>query len=301
MDHISRVGVFVEVVKQESFAAAARVLGLSSSAVSKQVQNLEDQLCLKLLQRTTRRVMLTEEGRFYYERARQALEDLHEAEREVQDCNSIPRGTLKINLPMSFGEMYLRAPIAAFAKTYPDVQLDVSFEDRMVDVINEGFDAIIRIGVLQDSTLMKRKLADCPIVLCASPEYIAIYGQPHSPAALLQHRMILFTRHGTGGEWRWQHRQSGKTGSTQFAGVFRANTAGMMQEACLQGIGIAILPIFSAATYLRSGQLEQLLPDYSTHPAREIAILYPPNRHLSTKTRLFVDWMADACTALPWI
>lgn len=300
MDHISRVGIFVEVAEQQSFAGAARVLGITSSAVSKQVQNLEDELGATLLHRTTRQVTLTDEGEFYFHRARQALEDLAEVERELQDCNSSPRGTLRINLPMSFGEAYLRAPVAAFAKEYPDVLLDVSFEDRMVDVIGEGFDAVIRIGVMEDSSLMKRKLADCPIILCASPAYLAEHGTPHKPAQLAEHRMISFTRHGTGTEWRWQHRASGKIGSTRFEGIFRATTAGMMQEAALQGIGIALLPVFSAATWLQSGQLVEVLPEYSTHPQREIALLYPPNRHTSSKTRLFIDWMSDACKALPW-
>lgn len=300
MDHISRVGIFLEVVKQQNFTAAARALGMTSSAVSKQVQNLEEHLHVKLLQRTTRMVSLTEEGRFYYQRARQALEDLAEVERELQDCNSTPRGTLKINVPMSFGEMYLRAPIAAFAKAYPDVQLDVSFDDRMVDVMGEGFDVVLRIGVLQSSSLMKRKLADCPIILCASPAYLATHGHPATPDALEQHRMIVFTRHSSGGEWRWRHNATGKTGLSSYNGIFFANTAGMLREACLQGLGIAVLPIFSAATYLQSGQLVRVLPEYSTNPSREIAMLYPPNRHSSTKTRLFLDWMSDACKALPW-
>lgn len=300
MDHISRVGIFVEVVKQQSFAGAARALGITTSAVSKQVQNLEDALGIKLLHRTTRLVTLSEEGAFYYHRARQALEDLAEVERELADCNSSPRGTLKINIPLSFGEAYLRAPIAAFAKEYPQVRLEVSLDDRMVDVMGEGFDLVVRIGVIEDSSLIKRKLADCPILLCASPEYLARHGEPQTPDDLAHHQMITFNRHGSGGDWRWKHRKSGKTGLTNYDGVFRANTAAMMQEAALQGVGIAILPIFSAATYLQSGQLKAVLPEYDTHPAREIALLYPPNRHGSTKTRLFIDWLASACKALPW-
>lgn len=300
MDHISRVGIFVEVAKQQSFAGAARALGITVSAVSKQVQRLEDELGTKLLHRTTRHVTLTEEGALYFHRARQALEDLAEVERELADCDSNPRGTLRINIPLSFGEAYLRAPIAAFARQYPDIRLEVSLDDRMVDVLGEGFDLVVRIGVMEDSTLMKRKLADCPILLCASPEYLARHGAPQTPDELARHRMVVFNRHGSGGDWRWKHRTSGKTGLTHYDGVFRANTAPMMQEAALQGIGIALLPVFSAATHMQAGQLVEVLPDYATHPAREIALLYPPNRHGSTKTRLFIDWLANACKALPW-
>ncbi|MFT5116436.1 MAG: DNA-binding transcriptional LysR family regulator, partial [Parasphingorhabdus sp.] len=146
MDHISRVGVFLEVVKNESFAGAARALGLTGPAISKQVQSLEDQLGVKLLSRTTRHVGLTEEGAIYFEKARQALEDLNEAEQHIQDLKACPTGKLKVNAPMSFGTRFLTRPIATFAEQYPEVELEIDFDDRWVDVVGEGFDVVIRIG-----------------------------------------------------------------------------------------------------------------------------------------------------------
>ena len=158
MDHISRVGLFLEVVKHQSFAGAARHLGMTGPALSKQVQALEDQLGVRLLHRTTRQVTLTEEGAIYSERARKALEDLEEAERQVQDLKTCPTGVLRINAPMSLGQRCLVEPIAAFANAYSDVQLDVDFDDRQVDILAEGYDVVIRVGVLHDSSLIARKL-----------------------------------------------------------------------------------------------------------------------------------------------
>ncbi len=167
MDHISRVGVFLEVAKYESFAGAARALGLTGPAISKQVQSLEDQLGIKLLNRTTRHVSLTEEGAIYFDKARKALDDLNEAEQQIQELKACPTGKLKVNAPMSFGTQFLTRPIAAFAEQYPEVELEVDFDDRWADVVVEGFDVVIRIGTLQDSNLIARKLAPCPIILCA--------------------------------------------------------------------------------------------------------------------------------------
>ena len=180
LDHISRVGVFLEVVKYESFAGAARSLGLTGPAISKQVQSLEDQLGVKLLSRTTRHVGLTEEGAIYFEKARQALEDLNEAEQQIQELKACPTGKLKVNAPMSFGTQFLTRPIAAFAEQYPEVELEIEFNDRWADVVGEGFDVVIRIGSLEDSTLIARKLAPCPIILCAGKKLIEEYGLPES-------------------------------------------------------------------------------------------------------------------------
>ncbi len=299
MDSLSRVRIFMEVVKNGGFAGAARVLGMTGSAVSKQVQNLEDQLGVKLLHRTTRQVTLTEEGELYFLRAGHALDELAEVEAVLQERKATPAGNLKINVPLSFGMQYLRAPLAGFAKAYPDVTMDVSFDDRLVDVVGEGFDVVARIGALADSALLVKKLADCPIVMCASPAYLEAMGVPKKPDDLSKHRMIAFTRHGSGTDWRWKDAK-GKVGLTSYQPSFKANTAEMMREAVLEDVGIAALPIFAAATYLKAGGLVRVLPAYETHPMREIVMLYPPGRNLSTKVRLFLDWMSKACVALPW-
>lgn len=299
MPQISKIAIFLAVVKHQSFAGAARSMGMTGPALSKQVQSLEDQLGVRLLHRTTRQITLTEEGAIYHDRARKALEDLEEAERQIQDLKSSPTGLLKINVPMSFGTKYLTQPIAAFAKEYPDVQLEIDFDDRRVDVIGEGYDVVVRIGALDDSSLIARKLASCPIFLCASPSYLDQYGVPKTPYALADYPAILFNKHGYNPEWRYVDAK-GHKGSVEMKNVMGANTGDMMREACLAGIGAALLPIFSVDSYLKSGQLVRILPEYNTDPQRTIYAIFPQNRHLSTKTRLFVDWLSESCKMLPW-
>ncbi|MEM7359715.1 MAG: LysR family transcriptional regulator [Pseudomonadota bacterium] len=299
MDHISRVEVFLEVAKHESFAAAARELGITGPAVSKQVQALEDRLGVKLLYRTTRKVSLTEEGALYFQQARSALEDLAEAEQQIQELKACPTGKLKVNAPMSFGSQYLTEPIAQFAKQYPEVELEVYFDDRWVDVVGEGYDVVIRIDALADSSLRARKLADCPIILCASPAYIETHGQPTSPADLADYPAVVYSQHGQSQEWRFQA-NDGSTGHQKLNRNFASNTAPMQVQACLNGIGLAPLPIFCVAEFLDSGELIELLPDYQTHPQRGIYALYPQNRHLSTRVRLFIDWLYACAQDFPW-
>ncbi len=299
MDHISRIGIFIEVVKHQSFAGAARALGMTGPAISKQVQSLEKQLGIKLLERTTRHISLTEEGSLYFERARKAIEDLNEAEQQIQELKEKPTGKLKINAPMSFGSKYLTKPIADFAKKYPDVDLEVVFNDHWVDVIGEGFDVVVRIGVLEDSTLIARKLADCPIKLCASKSFIAKHGTPTNIEHISDYPGIVYSLHTQGGEWRFKG-PDGKIGMQKLKRTFAANNGEMQLEACLQGVGIAVVPIFNASSYLQSGELVEILPDFEVYPQRGIYALYPQNRYLATRVRLFIDALSDASKQLPW-
>ncbi|MBT5558872.1 MAG: LysR family transcriptional regulator [Proteobacteria bacterium] len=299
MDHISRVGVFLEVAKNESFAGAARALGLTGPAISKQVQSLEDQLGVKLLSRTTRHVALTEEGVIYFDKARKALEDLDEAEQQIQELKACPTGKLKVNAPMSFGTQFLTRPIAAFAEQYPEVELEIDFSDRRADIVAEGFDVVIRIGLLEDSTLIARKLAPCPIILCAGKKLIKKYGLPESAEQLSTYPGIVYNKHAQKEEWRYRN-SNDKVVSQTLNRNFAANTAEMLLEACLRGLGIALLPAFSADSYLKSGELVELFPDYPSYPEPGIYAMYPQNRYLSTRTRLFIDWLSDASKDFPW-
>lgn len=299
MDHISRVGIFLEVAKNESFAEAARSLGLTGPAISKQVRSLEDQLGIKLLNRTTRHVGLTEEGAVYFEKARKALDDLYEAEQQIQELKACPTGKLKVNAPMSFGTQFLTRPIAAFAEKHPEVELEVDFNDRLVDVAAEGFDVVVRIGSLEDSNLIARKLSPCPMVLCAGKKLIEKYGLPESTEQLSNYPGIVYTKHTQKEVWRFQN-DNGEILSHTLNRNFCANTAEMTLEACLQGLGVAILPIFSADSYLRSGELVELFPEYKTYPETNIYAMYPQNSYLSTRTRLFIDWLRDSSKSYPW-
>ena len=299
MDHISRVGVFLQVVKYESFAGAARALGMTGPAISKQVQSLEEKLGVKLLNRTTRHVSMTEEGAIYFDRARKALEDLEEAEQQIQELKACPTGKLKVNAPMSFGTQFLTKPIASFAEQYPDVELEIDFSDRWVDVSGEGYDVVVRIASLQDSNLIARKLAPCPIVLCAGKKLIEKHGMPDSVAALVGYPAVVYNRHGQKEEWRYKD-QNDEVRALTLNRNFAANTAEMQLEACLQGLGIALLPMFSAHPYIASGELVEVFPEYKTHPERGIYAMYPQNRYLSTRTRLFIDWLSEASTQFAW-
>lgn len=299
MDPIAKVAIFVQVAQLQSFVAAGRALGMSGPAVSKHIQALEDRLGVRLLNRTTRSVTLTEEGALYLERAGKALEDLQEAERRIQELKDCPTGKLKINAPMSFGNQYLVGPIAQFAQRYPDVKLEVDFDDRWVDVIAEGYDVVVRIGVLEDSSLIARKLASCPIILCASPGYKAQHGLPEMPSQLPDFPAIIYNKHGQSEEWRYQA-SNGSRGSARLHRDFAGNSAEMQLEACLQGLGIALLPAFVASEHLDSGALLQVLPEFVTYPQRGIYALFPQNRHLAIRVRLFIDWLSECGAGFPW-
>lgn len=300
MDHISRVGVFIAVVKAGSFAGAAQALGITSSAVSKQIQNLEQDLQVKLLNRTTRNVSPTEEGTLYYNRATRALEELQEAEEQINELKSRPRGPLKVSLPQSLGIKYFGNAIATFAATHPEVELDVSLDDRLVDVAAERFDLVVRIGSLKDTSLIARRMADCPFVICASPGYLNTHGAPHTPGDLAQHNVLAFTGNMGPHEWRYTDKASA-TGQVSLQGNFKADSGDILCAAALQDIGIVILPIFFVSEHLRSGDLQIILPEFETSPKREISAVFPPSRFQSTRLRLLVDHLVSTAKGLPWV
>lgn len=299
MDHLSRVGIFIAVVKNESFVGAARDLGITSSAVSKQIQNLELDLQVKLLNRTTRKVSVTEEGAVFFERAARALDDLQEAKEQVYELKSRPRGPLKVSLPLSLGVKYLGQAVVSFAALYPEVELDVSLDDRFVDIVGEGFDLVVRIGSLQDTSLIARRLASCPFVFCASAAYIGENGNPASAADLLKHNVLAYTRNNAKHEWRYKGPDN-KLGQVDLRGSFKCDSGEVLCQAALKGIGIAVLPVFYVAEHLKDGTLQSLLPGYATWPERDIHAVFRPNRFLSTRLRLLVDHLTSACKELPW-
>ncbi len=296
--NLSRIAVFVEVVKQGGFAAAARELDLSAPAVSKHVQALESELGVRLLNRTTRRMVLTEEGGVYYEGARKALDDLNETEQAVMELKSTPSGRVKINAPMSFGREYLTAPLARFAHTYPQVELDVDFSDRWVDVIGEAYDLVVRVASLEDSNLIARKLAPCPIVLCAAPSLLSRYKTVTKPEQVSDLPAVTYNRHQS--EETWVYRAGQDKGRIKLNKRLACNTAEMQLAACLEGVGVALLPIFSAHAHLANGALQQCLPDYVTEPERGIYLMYPPNRQASLRMKLLVNHLLDEAGGFKW-
>jgi DNA-binding transcriptional LysR family regulator len=299
MDTIGRVEVFLKVVECGGFAPAARQLGMTGPALSKQVQQLEDKLGVRLLHRTTRQVSLSDAGALYYEKVRHAVDALREAEVQLQEDQAEPSGRLRVNVPVSFGRQYLAEPLAAFAAVHPKIQMQVDFDDRRVDVVGEGVDLVVRIGALEDSSLIQVHLAPCPIIACASPKLVRQYGMPTHPSELEDWPAIFYHRHGQDAYWRYGN-VAGETGKVRLKEAFSANQAEMMVEAALQGLGVVLLPIFSAAPYLESGALVQLLPDYESEPKRGIYALYPERHYLPMKVRALMDALKNCRKDFPW-
>jgi len=289
MDKFESMRAFVQVVEQEGFAAASRVMGMSRSAVNKLVINLENELEVQLLHRTTRHVSPTETGRAFYHRCIGILADVEEAERSISQLHDEPRGTLRINAPLSFGMRHLSPAIAEFIQQYPDLTVQLTLDDRFVDPIEEGYDLNIRIAEPKESpSLINQPLTPVRRVLCASPAYLKQRGIPNHPSELRQHSCLHYGYLATGNQWKL-------IGADEeylilVKGAFCSNNGDALCDAAIQGLGIALLPTFIAGHALREGQLHMVLPDYSPPPIHA-CILYPVNRHLSAKVTLFSEFL----------
>ena len=284
----SRFEIVHKVLQHGSFTKAAEALDISPAAVSQQVKKLEDELKLLLFHRTTRSVTPTEIGARLGAALDQSRSLLDGVLQDFADAQDVPSGRLRLNVPMSFGEMFLRRPIAAYAKQHPDVVVDVDFDDRRVNLIEDGYDLVVRIGALQDSGLVARKVGDCPILLCASPDFLARHGTPHKPRDISALPSVVYANAPDGAAWSCRS-TAGRITHVPLKPAFYANSAGMMLDACLAGIGLALLPAFSCTAELAAGRLVQVLPDHATDPERGIYAVYPDRRYLPMKTRAFID------------
>ena len=290
MDRLTALEVFVKVVESQSFAAAARQLGLSPAMASKHIQALEERLGARLLNRTTRRLSLTEVGRGYYERSRQVLADLEDADRAASDLQRAPRGRLKVNAPFSFGIRHVGPAVAAYLATYPEVSIDLDLNDRYVDILAEGVDLALRVGRLSDSSLIARRLAPIRLVAFASPAYLARHGTPRTPQELAAHNCLLYTYAATADEWQFIG-PDGADAVVRVSGRLAANNGDVLLAAAVDGLGIALGPTFIAGEHVQAGKLVTLLPGYAP-PEVALYAVYPPGRHLSAKLRSFVDFLA---------
>jgi len=298
MDRLAAMTVFRRVVELNGFAAAARDLRLSNAAVSKHVQKLEQSLNARLLDRTTRRVAPTEAGRAYYERCVRILDEIEEAEAAISRHAASPRGTLRVNAPMSFGIRHLSPVLPAFLARFPDIRIDLSLNDRFVDLVEEGFDVAVRIGVLADSSLIARRIASGRTMLVASPDYLARRGRPRMPADLVGHDCLVYTYRSR--ERDWDFEGPGGPVSVRIDGSLRANNGDMLAQAAAAGIGIAAVPNFIVDDLLRGGRVVPLLREWRP-PGFEINAVYPHSRLLSAKVRAFVDFLVERFgTEPPW-
>lgn len=290
MDRFSEMQTFVAVVDSGGFTRASEVLGVSRAAVSRQVGELEGRLGTRLLHRTTRRIALTEEGEIFHASCRDVLQSLDEAESEVTARTFVPRGRLRMNVPVSFGITRIAPWLGEFHELYPQVEVDVTLADRTVDLLEEGFDLAIRIGVLQDSSLISRRLATTKLVLCASPRYLEKHGRPNSPADLADHQTIAYSYFSAGNVWEF----TGPEGvvSVTVKPWMRTNNGDTVVRVGASGQGIILQPDFVVDDTVASGELEELLPDYR---ARDLGVhaLYPTRRHVSARVRAFVDFLSE--------
>ena len=289
MDKFESIKAFTQVVDAGGFAAAARLMGLSRSAVNKLVINLENELGVQLLHRSTRRVNPTATGLAFYERCVAILADLAEAEVAVSQLQAEPKGILRIDAPMSFGTLWLGGAIADFMVHYPALRVQLTLEDRFVDPIAEGFDVIVRIAEPPDSaSLVVHQIAPTPLVLCASPAYLQQYGVPVHPNELRDRACLHYGYSTTGNQWKLTGAEGEHIISVN--GRFCSNNGEVLRDAAINGLGIALLPHFIVGEALQRGRLQTILSDYHS-PDLSICAIYPINRHLSTKVQLFVEFL----------
>jgi len=288
MDKLEAMKAFAKVVAAGSYAEAARRLGLTRSAVSKAVMELEQLLGARLLDRTTRRVTPTEAGLAYYERCVSILADVEETEIQISRLHDEPKGVLKINAPMSFGTLYLGAAVADFMARYPDLKLELTLNDHIIDPLEEGVDVTVRIGELPDSSLIARRLAPARRVLAASPAYLARHGTPTEPGELAAHRCLTYGH--MAAVHRWTLRRGEETFSVKIGSSLCSNNGDVLRQAALGGNGITNLPTFLIGPDIAEKRLELVLPQT---PPTELGIyaLYAPNRYLAAKTRVFIDFL----------
>jgi DNA-binding transcriptional LysR family regulator len=289
VDRYQALRVFSQVVESGSFSAAAGKLGLSTTAASRHVAELEAHLQTRLLNRTTRRVSLTESGRAFYERAVQLIADLEEAEQEASRAAVVPRGTIKLTTSVNFGARHVAPAIAAFLAEHPGVRFDVSLSDRIVDLVEEGFDLAVRIGAPGSDNVVARKLGETRLVPCASPAYLEAHGAPRVPEDLAQHNCFTYEYVAPRNLWRFRD-AGGAERTVRVSGSLHANNGDLLAEAAARGAGIVFEPAYIVGPDVRAGRLVPLLQEFVA-PPMPIYAVYPSRKHLSAKVRLFVDFL----------
>lgn len=288
---LDSMALFARVVEAGGFSAAARELGLSKGSVSKRVAGLEDRLGVRLLNRTTRRLSLSEAGEAFYAGCRRMVSEAEAAERAVTHLAAAPRGTLRVNAPMSFGQMHLAPALSAFLERYPEVAVDLTLDDREVNLVQDGFDVGVRIKTLRDSSLVARRLAPSRALISAAPSYLAAHGAPARPEDLTRHACLLYSYQPEPGVWTLRRPDAERR--VRVSGRLRANNGEALREAAVAGFGLALLPSFLIGEEVRAGRLTPVLRDWAVGPQVAIHAIYPAGRNLSPKVRVFVDFLAE--------
>jgi len=291
MEHsdLNAAHLFVEVVQRGSFTGAAKVLGLPKSTLSRKIGELEERLGARLIQRTTRKLSLTDLGAAYFERVSRIVSELSEAEAAVLDAQNTPRGVLRITAPPDVGMVFLPKAIPEFTEKYPDVQVVLDLSGRKVDLVEEGFDVAIRAGHLTDSSLIAKAISTSTMGVYASPEYLELRGTPERLEDLETHECLVF---GNSPERKWRFEQNGRTHEVAVSGRVAAQDFGYLRFAALAGGGVALLPNMLVGPDVHHGRLRLLLPEY-THALDTLYVVYPSRTFLPAKTRAFVDFISE--------
>ncbi|MEO7199771.1 MAG: LysR substrate-binding domain-containing protein [Dokdonella sp.] len=289
MSELQDMRIFVETVDAGSFTAAANRLGLSKQFVSKRIAALEKRLGARLLERSTRRLRVTDLGLAYNERAQRILQDVDAAEQMVTSLTAKPRGVLRLSAPMTFATMHLGPVISAFMQRHPEVSVELELSDRVVDVIGEGYDMAVRIGSLADSTLVARRISTVQLITCASPDYLRQHGVPVAPEQLAEHACLVYghSRHG-----EWSFRIAERTRKLPVSGPMRCNNGEMLRDAAIAGLGVIVLPDFIVAAALADGRLVEILAPFRPQGFAVFAV-YPSHRQSSLLVRAFCDFLVE--------
>ncbi|NWA86886.1 LysR family transcriptional regulator [Pseudomonas sp. D2002] len=289
MNPFEDMRLFCQVMESGSFTAAAEQLGLSKQFVSRRLIQLEDRLGVRLLNRSTRRLDVTPLGQSYYESALRLLSEVEQVEQGIAGQNSEPRGTIRLSAPLSFAMAHLGCLLPSFLQRHPHVSVEVDLSDRPVDLIGEGYDLVLRIGTLEDSTLIARRIASVQRVYCASPEYLARRGTPLKPDDLAAHDCLPY---GHGRQVQWRFQTKGKLHSLNVSGRMRVNNGELLRDTAIAGLGVTYLPTFIVADALKDGRLVTLLEDFAPD-ALTLSAVYPQHRQSSRPVQALVEFLRE--------
>ncbi|MFK0033481.1 LysR family transcriptional regulator [Pseudomonas monteilii] len=281
--------IFAQVMEAGSFTAAADRLGMSKQSVSRRLMQLEERLGVRLLNRSTRRLDATPLGQHYYQSALRLLGEVQQVEHDISGQAQALRGTLRLSAPLSFAMAHLGCLLTEFLQLHPQVDVEVDLSDRAVDLIGEGYDLALRIGALEDSSLIARRIASVERVYCASPDYLQARGVPTAPDELAGHDCLPY---GHSRQVQWQFRQGSKAQAIQVAGRMRANNGELLRDAAIAGMGVTYLPTFIVGQAVAAGRLVSVLEDW-TPPALQLSAVYPQHRQVARPVQGFVDFLRE--------
>ncbi|VWB77520.1 LysR family transcriptional regulator [Burkholderia lata] len=298
MDTLLSMRIFTRIVETGSFTRASDTTGLTTPRVSALLSTLEQHLGCRLLNRTTRRISLTEDGQAYYERCVMVLREIEDMEASVSQARNVPRGRLKVNLPPAMAKQIVVPALPAFLAAHPGITIELGVTDRQIDLVGEGVDCVVRIGALDDSGMVAKRIGTLTTCTCASPDYLDRCGRPETVDDLAQHVAVSHVSADTGRPRAWDYIVGGETRIVQMCGTVAVNDADTYIACGVAGIGLIKTSLYLVEPFLQSGQLCEVLADFNT-PPRPISVLYPPNRHAPVKLRTFVDWLTGLFADIP--